>query len=264
MKIVLITGSPEGSAPLHLQALLENAPQHEYHVITGKSGNGKRLNKIKRKLKKIWKIGLLGAAAGYRMRNWYDLTQREDWNTADIYRICELHNIPCHRCEFINSEVTAQLIRDMNPDLGISSGNGFLSPKIFNLPKFGMINIHHALLPQYRNAQSIIWELYNQSLQTGFTVHRISREIDGGAILNRTELRIELKESLKETVSYNYFRLNKASAATLPGLVNNLEMLIEQATPQAEGQAYTTPSFRQYRQIVREFNRLKLNSDSAD
>ena len=49
-----------------------------------------------------------------------------------------------------------------------------------------MLNIHHEELPAFRNAQSVIWQLHEGRNKTGYTVHEITREIDGGRILKQS------------------------------------------------------------------------------
>ena len=88
----------------------------------------------------------------------------------------------------------------LNVDLAISLGCSYISSKIFNIPKYGMINIHHEILPEYQNAQSVIWQLFNNSNKTGYTIHKITKKIDDGPILFKKERDIIISDTLRKTL----------------------------------------------------------------
>ena len=47
----------------------------------------------------------------------------------------------------------------LKPDLGISFGTGIIKPYIFNIPKWGTINIHRGCIDSYRGLDSDLWAL---------------------------------------------------------------------------------------------------------
>jgi methionyl-tRNA formyltransferase len=120
-----------------------------------------------------------------------------------------------------------------------------------------MINVHHEVLPEFRGAQSVIWQLHEGSRVTGYTIHQISRGIDEGAILWQERLPIEFGESLGETVSGTYTMLLRESARTLPIVVERYEELRRQAQPQPPGHSFTTPGIGQFLRIRRQHERLR-------
>ena|ERR1700730_1743036 len=67
---------------------------------------------------------------------------------------------PIHRVDGINSDGTVEIF---TAALGLSLGNGYISKRVFSIPKFGMINVHSERLPEYQNAQSVIWPIYNRA-----------------------------------------------------------------------------------------------------
>jgi len=123
-----------------------------------------------------------------------------------------------------------------------------------------MLNIHHELLPEYQNAQSIIWELYNGSTITGYTIHKIEKTIDTGAIVYRESLPIIFRDTLADTVAFNYARLYDASAIGLINVLLDFEKYYNTAEPQGKGTKYTTPSFFQFRKIEKMYKKLKSES----
>ena len=138
---------------------------------------------FKRKIKKALKIGLFGVLNGIRMRKWYSIDTRKYCDPKSIQDLCKKYNIMLNLTPSVNCSQTIQYFKDANADIGLSLGNGYIGSKIFSIPKFGMINIHHEELPSYQNASSIIWQLYNNSNKTGYTIHKIDKNIDTGDIL---------------------------------------------------------------------------------
>jgi len=61
---------------------------------------------------------------------------------------------------------------------------------VLAIPEMGFINIHFALLPQYRGAQPIFWEIKNREPQGGITIHRMDEQWDKGNILFQHTIKI--------------------------------------------------------------------------
>jgi len=228
-------------------------------VSEGKiSSRGKYLRK---RLKKICRIGFPGALNGIRMRKWYTDAMRKYCSIINAEEFCKTHQIPFERVPYTNSEETKNIFRTSGADIGLSLGNDYISGKIFSIPKYGMLNVHHELLPDYQNAQSIIWELYNGSTDTGYTIHKIDQHIDTGAILLQEKMPIIFRNNLADTVAYNYAQLFEHSAKGLATVFDNFEKYFSEARPQAQGRSYTTPSWRQFLHMLRQFRKLKAGSD---
>jgi len=159
--------------------------------------------------------------------------------------------------QVMNSPETMELMRSSEADLGLSLGNSFISPKVFSIPVHGMLNIHGEVLPEFQNAQSVIWQLHEGRNETGYTIHKVERKIDGGAIWKQEKFPILLKATLKDTVSATCAEILKRSAYGLADLLDHFEEYRKDARIQDKGNVYTTPSFRQYLKINRNFKALK-------
>ena len=69
-------------------------------------------------------------------------------------------------------------------------------PKVvWSLPKFGSINLHPSLFPNYRGAAPINWVLINGEKKTGITTFFIDEKIDSGSILLQKEVSIDLNDN---------------------------------------------------------------------
>ena len=257
MRVIILTESSRGTAAHHLPFLL-NCPQIE--IVQVVKSKGQKLNRKKHlisKIKKAIAIGPLGVINGFRMRKWFGENIDRHLNLEDLEQICKRNNIRFAVTDMTNSQMTMDLFTAANADIGVSLGNGFISKKIFSIPALGMINIHHEILPEYQNAQSIIWQLYNYSSYTGYTIHAVTSKIDGGDIVYQEKLPIIFKKTLSETITATSISLLKASAEGLVRLLQNYSTFIREAKPQGAATSYTTPSGRQLFRILKNFNRLK-------
>ena len=106
-----------------------------------------------------------------------------------------------------------------------------------------MINMHGERLPQYQNAQSVIWPIYNMERTTGLTIHQIDDKIDTGPILYQEEYPIEFHASLKETVTNTTRQTCNKVVHAVRHVCENYDELSKKAKPQTNGKSYTTPSF---------------------
>lgn len=77
-------------------------------------------------------------------------------------------------------------VQRLNPDLIlVNSYSMLLQPEILAIPKCGAVNIHGALLPEYRGANPVQWALLNDETVTGATMHYMDKDFDGGDIIAR-------------------------------------------------------------------------------
>jgi len=257
LKIVILTSSLDGIVAYYLPLLTVSKKMTISGVVLLNNTSYSQVSFLKRQVRKILKIGVLGAINGIRMRKWYKKDVSKFLRFSDLRTLCSDQNIPLYEVDNGNPNEVERIIKSLSSDLGVSAENSYISEKIFSIPKLGMINIHHELLPEYQNAQSIIWQIYNRSNTTGFTIHKINKYIDEGDILYQKEIEINLKQRLSKTVTYNYSKLWEASAVGLLDLLENYKHYDDKSFSQGKGNKYTTPTFNQMVRIYRNFYQLK-------
>ena len=257
MKIFILTSSHNGSAAYNLPFLLSSKKIRISDVVLINNISSNKILSYKRRLRKTLKIGILGAISGLRMRKWYKEDVYELLGSNDIRTLCSKEDIPLYEINTGSYREVEEVIKSLNVDLGISLDNAYIPESVFSIPNSGMINVHHELLPEYQNAQSIIWQIYNGSNKTGFTIHKINKNIDEGDILYRKSIELEFKKNLNSTVTYNYARLLKDSALGLLSLLENYQHYDAKSYSQSSGYKYTTPSIKQMFKIYGNFYKLK-------
>ena len=120
-----------------------------------------------------------GAARGVEAVNGRDLIVAEDANEyAAAVEVMLKH-----------AEVR-EAIAELKPDVVVCQGTTLVRDRtIANVPY--ALNIHAGLSPYYRGSRCTEWALaWGDILNIGVTVHRLTKDIDGGAILGQARVPI--------------------------------------------------------------------------
>ncbi len=81
-------------------------------------------------------------------------------------------------------------LKDLKADLQVVVAFRMLPEVVWAMPKFGTINLHASLLPDYRGAAPINHAIINGETKTGVTTFFIEKEIDTGMIIFQEEVEI--------------------------------------------------------------------------
>jgi methionyl-tRNA formyltransferase len=82
-------------------------------------------------------------------------------------------------------------IRSLAPDLIVTASYGKMLPdELLGVPRFGCINIHPSLLPEYRGADPIFWQLFHGCRNSGVSIFKMTSNLDQGEILLSAEMEI--------------------------------------------------------------------------
>ena len=245
MRLIILTSDRFGTASNCLPTIHGSGSCCITRVVISRGKSSNRWKLWRRKLKKVEQIGLLGAINGVRIRKWYQT------DAVDLKLLCEQLSIPVFETDVTNSDITAQLFKDADADLGLSLGNAYISPAVFSIPKHGMINVHGERLPEYQNAQSVIWPIYHLETTTGLTIHQVERSIDAGKILYREEYPIIFYRHLSETVRKTVQLTQQRTPPAIRYVCENYLTLLRDARVQVAGRKFTTPTIQQFYRMNR-------------
>jgi hypothetical protein len=95
-----------------------------------------------------------------------------------------------HFFDDIHGEVAVDLVRDLDPALGLVYGGPILKPELFSLPELGTLGIHHGKVPDYRGKKTTFWALYNGETEVGVIIQKISDKLDAGDIVRQSTLSV--------------------------------------------------------------------------
>lgn len=81
-------------------------------------------------------------------------------------------------------------LQTLNADLQVVIAFRMLPQIVWQMPKFGTLNLHASLLPDYRGAAPINWAIINGETKTGVSTFFLKHEIDTGDVLLSKEVTI--------------------------------------------------------------------------
>lgn len=91
----------------------------------------------------------------------------------------DLIDLPKH-----NTPECKEIVSSLDLDLIVISGDGILKSSIYGQSRYGTINFHTGITPQYRGNSTIYWALRNMEPEmVGYTLHRVVDTIDAGDII---------------------------------------------------------------------------------
>ncbi|WP_333864649.1 methionyl-tRNA formyltransferase [Sphingobacterium sp.] len=138
------------------------------------------------------------------------------------------HNIPVLQPVKLRDEAFLNELRSFQADLQVVVAFRMLPEVVWNMPKFGTVNVHASLLPQYRGAAPINHAIINGEKESGVTTFLLQHEIDTGNIL------LSKKVAIKETDNAGdlHDKLMVAGAETLIQTIQQLKAGTLQPKPQ--------------------------------
>ena len=121
-------------------------------------------------------------------------------------------------------EDLALILSDLKPDLGVVVAYGRLIKKeALAVPRFGFINVHFSLLPEYRGAAPVQWALIKGEPVTGVTVFWLDEGMDTGPVLASAKVPVSrddyAPELFKKTAAAGLELLGKSLAEIASGRI---------------------------------------------
>jgi len=157
-----------------------------------------------------------------------------------IAATCSRYRVPCREVANVNAPEFLDHLRAEAADLliSVSTPQVFKRP-LMETPRLGILNIHGAILPQYRGVMPSFWMMANGERQAGVSIYFVDEHVDCGIRVGLRTFEIEPNETLD-----HFIRRSKAISAEL--LLEVLEG-IEQGTLErqpldlAKGSYYSWP-----------------------
>lgn len=105
--------------------------------------------------------------------------------------VAEERQIPVLQPEKVRDPAFIEALKGYQPELIVVVAFGQILPEeILNLPKYGCVNVHGSLLPNYRGAAPIQWAVINGDEKTGVTTMYMAKGLDSGDMLLKREMEI--------------------------------------------------------------------------
>ena len=174
-----------------------------------------------------------------------------------VKKCAEEFNIPVYQPKSLrkgeDAEKAVENLGEIAPDLIIVVAYGQILPQsILDLPRYGCINIHASLLPEYRGAAPIQWCILDGKTETGVTSMKMESGLDTGDMLIKRSISI----GENETSSELHDRLSELGAEVLLETIQ----AIESGTLKSEKQDDERSTYA--KMITKEMSRLDFNENA--
>lgn len=124
-----------------------------------------------------------------------------------------------------------EILKGLKPELMVVVAFGQILPqRVLDIPRYGCINIHASLLPEYRGSAPIQWVILNGEKETGVTTMMMDAGVDTGDMLERTVIPI----GADETGGSLHDKLSEAGAKLILSTIEKLQNGTLVRTPQPE------------------------------
>lgn len=165
------------------------------------------------------------------------------------------HGITVYQPAKVKDSEFVEILKSYNPDVIVVVAFGqILSEEILNIPKYGCINVHGSLLPQYRGAAPIQWSIINGEEFGGVTTMYMAKGLDSGDML----LKAESKITKEDTFGSLYDRLSIIGADLLIKTLKQIEDGTIKSIPQNHDEATLAPM------ITKDMEHIDWNNSSKN
>lgn len=137
-----------------------------------------------------------------------------------IRNTCKNYGVKYASLEDVNSSEFLKTLKEFNVEIivSVSCPQIFKKPLI-DLPQLGCLNIHGAILPNYRGIMPSFWMLANDEKQAGVSIYYVNEKIDAGDLCGQRIFDIKPDESLDQFIK----RSKNIAADLLIEVLNKIE-----------------------------------------
>lgn len=108
------------------------------------------------------------------------------------------YGIPVYQPNTLKDEAFASLLAELNPEAIVVVAYGKILPEsVLRFPKYGCINVHGSLLPEYRGAAPMQRAIMDGKAITGITTMYMDVGLDTGDMLLKKEIVIEEQDNFE-------------------------------------------------------------------
>ena len=139
--------------------------------------------------------------------------------------------------EDVKSDEFVSILKDLKPDLLVVVAFRILPSSVLAIPQMGSINLHASLLPKYRGAAPIHWEVIKGEKETGCTVFFLNENVDTGKMIRQMKIEIDPMENTGDV----YNKLKVLGSEMLVDAVNDIANGSAEMIPQKDELATPAP-----------------------
>ena len=126
---------------------------------------------------------------------------------SSLIQLANDNSIPILEVNDFHEQETLEKIKEKHLDLILFTGGGLIRSSLISIPKYGIINCHMGILPEYRGMDCTYWAILNKDINNiGYTTHLIDQGVDTGAIIKNYYIKNLLNkrsDDLVKEIEYN-------------------------------------------------------------
>ena len=144
-------------------------------------------------------------------------------------------NIPVYQPNTLKGEEFAALLAELDPEMIVVVAFGKILPQnVLDYPKYGCVNVHGSLLPEYRGAAPMQRAIIDGKKVTGITTMLMAAGLDTGDMLLKAAVEIGENDNFEDM----HDRLSEVGASLLMETVEKLEK--GEITPEKQDDSLST------------------------
>lgn len=168
---------------------------------------------------------------------------------------CNQMSIPTFAPASLKDQEVREKIQSLKPELFVVASYGKLIPESWlTIPAIAPWNIHPSLLPKYRGAAPITWQILDGEKETGVTIALVTKELDAGDIVHQIRIPLDPKETTESLTQ----RLATLAVRTLEEALEKLRQGKLKSTPQKDSESNYA------RKLVKEDGYLSLAESAQE
>lgn len=161
---------------------------------------------------------------------------------------CSINKVPYISHSNEKKGEVAKWVETLQPDLiVVYSMSRLLSKNIYQVPKYGTINLHPSLLPNYKGRNPWIALYANQDLEPGVTVHYIDGGEDSGEIILQQTYKIESGTKVEDAIDIAIAEIGCRLLKTAINLIDSGEV---NAIAQTDALLYCSEKFDSNKDVI--------------
>ena len=117
-------------------------------------------------------------------------------NEDESFIFAKNNNVKVYLSDNINNLISENYLKSFQADIFILAGyNKILKKNIIKIPKITTLNLHGGVLPSYRGAAPINWQIINGEKEGGCCVIEVDEGIDTGPIFLQEKYEIKIDDT---------------------------------------------------------------------
>lgn len=110
----------------------------------------------------------------------------------------QAHEIPVYQPDTLRAPEFAALLEQLAPEVIVVAAYGkLLPPSVLEYPRYGCVNVHGSLLPEYRGAAPMQRAILDGKTETGITTMLMNAGLDTGDMLLTGKITIEPSDNFE-------------------------------------------------------------------